>query len=564
MQFPGQYNEDAALAYLNRVASGHRDITQAQLNRRIADDLGRAVKPGRPIELADNEQVFHLKGSDLSAVNDKRELAKIAERGHAGKGGRYVVLNKDVVAHAHAISRPGGSRSEIGRMYDRVQGGFKLVATQPNPAFHLRNFIGDVQNAYLGQSAFALPGNLARSQKALRALGRQEVAQRTLGKAARPVRGTVKVGNKRMTYEELANEAAHVGAIRSGFTARELHDLIQAEQQGTRKVTRTAAGRAAGRWARRSSGWCRDARTCRASRRTSLLASAAWGRRRRHGRRRSTTSTTRTCRSSSASTPAGRCRSTRSPRATCRCRPDAARQAGQVRQLREGPRGGRQGGGDAARLREGPARVPAAPGVGIPVSWKGHKFTCERRGDCRSPTSTSSRRRRRPDQAGRRVHAARRVDGQRRSSRTRSSCGRTTLRSSATRSAANAPLVAAPVVRRRSRREWKKRFHVAKIVDKRTGKMVWGGTRRPTTSRRPSTPGSEPRCVLTSGTGRQGQGTAQKAIGLTGVRPTPYDPVTTEINNLYRRHDEIRRSSARWAAGRPRQGRIPGEREAEP
>jgi hypothetical protein len=225
---PDTYNEDAALAYVNRMTEGNRAITQAQLNKRLAE-LGTPVKHGEPVELGPGEQVFHQHGSDLTVVKGKdiERLTKTRER--------LIVLNEDVVKHAHAISSPGASRSEVARRFDQLQGGFKMVATG-TPGFHVRNLIGDTQNAYLAQAGHRIPGNITRAGKTLRALRHSEEAQRTLGATPRALRGSVKVGDTSMTYAELAQEAARVGAIRSGYQNRELHDLLQSEQKGITKV----------------------------------------------------------------------------------------------------------------------------------------------------------------------------------------------------------------------------------------------------------------------------------------------------------------------------------------
>jgi hypothetical protein len=81
-----------------------------------------------------------------------------------------------------------------------VTGGFKFIATQPNPGFHVRNFVGDVHNAYTAQNGRRLPGNIAQAGKALRGLKRNEEAMRTLGKQAKPQRHgmlgkTIKLGD---------------------------------------------------------------------------------------------------------------------------------------------------------------------------------------------------------------------------------------------------------------------------------------------------------------------------------------------------------------------------------
>ncbi len=228
-KYPGEYNEDAALALANRLASGGRAVAQAELNRRIAR-IGRPVRAGEDLKLADGEQVFRHVGSDLTAVTDKVMLKRIAEKG----GDEYVVLPSKLVEHAHAVSRGSSAKSTAGKAYDRVQGGFKAVATA-TPGFHIRNLIGDTQNAYLAAPGHRLPGNVVRSGKTLRALKRSEEADRTLGAVPKPVRGGVKVDGRKVSYEELADEAAKVGAIRSGYQNRELHDLL-VDDRGIKKV----------------------------------------------------------------------------------------------------------------------------------------------------------------------------------------------------------------------------------------------------------------------------------------------------------------------------------------
>ena len=123
---------------------------------------------------------------------------------------------------------PGAERTTIGAAVDNLQGKWKWLATQPNPGFHLRNFAGDLQNAYLAENPARLARNLQQAGGALRVLGRQERALNTLGRAIDPGgKGIALPGGERVSYSQLIAEAEHTGAIRSGFVSRELDDLMR-------------------------------------------------------------------------------------------------------------------------------------------------------------------------------------------------------------------------------------------------------------------------------------------------------------------------------------------------
>jgi hypothetical protein len=108
--------------------------------------------------------------------------------------------------------------------YDKTQSGFKRIALA-TPGFHIRNAIGDTSQAYVHQPGQKLPGNMVRAGRVLKAQGRIERAQRELG----PVKtGKGKLKTKRyghVTYEEAAQKLIEAGAARSGYTSRELRDL---------------------------------------------------------------------------------------------------------------------------------------------------------------------------------------------------------------------------------------------------------------------------------------------------------------------------------------------------
>ena len=247
---PGKYVEDPGALLAARMSDSAIARSRAELNRRLGD-LGRRIKQRAPVDVRSGEAVYHLKGSDIRMLDlrkaeDQRELQAFVS-GSGRRGGQYVALNQRAVDRALKTVQPGADKSSVGMVFDKVQGTWKLVATQPNPGFHVRNFIGDLQNAYLGQRGSQLGRNLAHSSRALTELGRQEKAQRTLslvGRRIDPGGKGLKIGGEHVSYGQLIAEAEKVGGIRSGFVSRELHDLL--EGKAVRPKTRAEALR---RWA---------------------------------------------------------------------------------------------------------------------------------------------------------------------------------------------------------------------------------------------------------------------------------------------------------------------------
>jgi hypothetical protein len=169
-----------------------------------------------------------------------------------GRGGRYVVLNQKAVERALKTVVPGGERSAFGRGYDKGMGVWKTAATQINPGFHVRNFAGDFQNAFAATRGHRIPGNTRDAARTLNQLGRNEkVLRNSLGVPLPAKRGVIsrktgfhtpKYGD--IGYDRVAKELTRVGALRSGFQARELHDLL--DPKG--KVSGTQRAFAIKRW----------------------------------------------------------------------------------------------------------------------------------------------------------------------------------------------------------------------------------------------------------------------------------------------------------------------------
>lgn len=229
---PGRYSENLPELYAARKAEGATAAARAELNQRIAD-LGTPVRKGRDLALERGESVYHVVGSDLRRVTDKKEIARLVDEG--GRKGRYVVLNDALVKRAIEGVQPTLVGPGIVRGLDKVQGGFKRVALA-TPGFHVRNLVGDTQNAYLGQSGHRIPRNMIQAGRVLKAQGRGDKALRDLkpGEAGKGTVNTPAYG--RVTYDEIAKQLSRHGAMRSGYTARELPELSGGERATLRRV----------------------------------------------------------------------------------------------------------------------------------------------------------------------------------------------------------------------------------------------------------------------------------------------------------------------------------------
>lgn len=217
---PGLFSEDLPLVYANRIAATVRASNKATLNRQLAEQAGRPAKQGAP--LGEHEALFRLHGGDLEEL-----------KGHprGPQRGRLVVLDKRLVEHAHSRFEAKRSGDAILRGYDKAQGGFKRIATA-TPGFHVRNLIGDLQNAYLGQSPHQLAVNVQHAGRALARLSRHESRlSKDLHPEMAPSTKGVKIQGRHVSYDKLVQEAEKVGAIRQGYVARELEELTGVENK---------------------------------------------------------------------------------------------------------------------------------------------------------------------------------------------------------------------------------------------------------------------------------------------------------------------------------------------
>ena len=235
---PGEYSEDAALLHANRMVESAVASKRAELNRSLLD-MGRRLKKGSTDEIREGEAIVHIKGSDVRVLDkkgDKAEVDKLLREGNTGRGGQYVILNKQTVVRAIKGVVPASERTTVGELFDRGQGVWKWLATVPNIGFHVRNLVGDTQNAYLAENAGKLAVNTRHSAKALKRLGKREEALRTLSGRVDPDGNGLKIKGKHVTYDELLDEAEKHGAIRGGFINRELPELLKKDATGVKKI----------------------------------------------------------------------------------------------------------------------------------------------------------------------------------------------------------------------------------------------------------------------------------------------------------------------------------------
>lgn len=236
---PGRYRQDLHATVAERMAEGTASAARATLAKDLAD-LGREIPRGSKPHLTEHEAIYKLKDGQLTEVNPHGKAFQKKPPADKPLKAKYVVLNRGLVERTmgSAGSPKGGT---LMHGYDKAQGGFKRVALA-TPGFHIRNAIGDTAQAYVHQPGQKLPGNMVRAGRVLKAAGRIEKNQRALG--TRPSMGAGSLKTKRyghVSYEEAAQKLIDAGAARSGYTSRELRELASSGSK-TLKLPKSPAG----------------------------------------------------------------------------------------------------------------------------------------------------------------------------------------------------------------------------------------------------------------------------------------------------------------------------------
>lgn len=195
------------------------DYAEVVYGAQTASAVEKAVRDAGYDALTDNSQGW-IKVFDKDAVT-------VGSKGGTAKSGQYVILNERATDDAIQAAQPNVP-GPIHERYRRVHGTYKTLLTQPMPSYHVRNFMGDVSNAWYEQNAAQLIKSLMQSGRGMRELARMRKNEGKLTLSPHgPAKGhTFKLpGGEVSTYaDELALAEAH-GAIGSGFT-RDLHELL--------------------------------------------------------------------------------------------------------------------------------------------------------------------------------------------------------------------------------------------------------------------------------------------------------------------------------------------------
>jgi hypothetical protein len=215
---PHVFSEDLPAILTHSVTKSHEKVAVANLWQKIAK-TGRPLNPqtAKNIDLTD-EMVFEVTPHGLVPLvkkgTDKApDLAAIAKASETG--GRHVILNRD--STMKLIEGSKNQQLPIGRVFDRAQGYWKTAVTA-TPGFHVRNLVGDTQNAYLADTT-AAAYNQAR--RLLVAKAHRNKGER---KSVATVDTTPKltIGNTTKTERQWIREAEQHGAIDQGFMGAEV------------------------------------------------------------------------------------------------------------------------------------------------------------------------------------------------------------------------------------------------------------------------------------------------------------------------------------------------------
>lgn len=216
---PHLFSDDLPAILTHSVTKGREKVAVSKLWGRIAQ-TGRPLNP-RTVQSVDltEEMVFKVTPHGLEPLVKKGadkapDMAAIAKASQGGAG-RHVILPRD--ATVRLIEEAKRDQLPIGQVFDRAQGYWKTAVTA-TPGFHVRNLVGDTNNAFMADTtahAYRMAATLLKAKAT-----RNKQQRTTLN--VRDTTPTVTVGGRRYTRRQLLREAERVGAIDQGFMAAEI------------------------------------------------------------------------------------------------------------------------------------------------------------------------------------------------------------------------------------------------------------------------------------------------------------------------------------------------------
>jgi hypothetical protein len=213
---------------------------RSDLNRKIFNEFGTSLREHGPISKADlhamekegTHAVHRLRRGTLEELGpaNHAEIA-LASRGKATRsGGQYAVIRRDLPERSYVRTK-GPSEHLIVRGLDRIQNGWKRLALT-TPGYLVRNFAGDLFNAYTDENSLRLAKNVLKGRGVLKELGDYERAGRKLGKALPEGKRSLK-----LTPEQLQSVATELGVkpeelVLAGGKINALQMAVLAEKAG--------------------------------------------------------------------------------------------------------------------------------------------------------------------------------------------------------------------------------------------------------------------------------------------------------------------------------------------
>jgi hypothetical protein len=237
------FSTDVPLVVGNHLREAARATSQGEFAQNMAAAVGRPVR--RREDLLPGEELYKLghKGRTFG-------LHKVSSVPKGGRGGgQYVAMPSGFFEQMQFATRGTATDNPLGMIFDRLQGGWKRVATA-SLAFHVRNLIGDVQAGYYAPGA---GGAIGKIPAATRAVARTSQQARMLRPPA--TNATIRVAGRQVGLDEFLKGARDNGVLDAGIIAREVRE-IGAELPRTRaRGGRTAVTRAARRGGRAVDRW---------------------------------------------------------------------------------------------------------------------------------------------------------------------------------------------------------------------------------------------------------------------------------------------------------------------
>lgn len=210
----------------------------------------RTLKAKRARQRPDVAQRL-LDKHEAKVADLRQRRAQLIDDAQPPKPGQYVILNQHVADRVLDAPSFGGRRLEIaGRAYDRGQAKLKTLLTVVRPAYHGRNFVGDLQQAYLEQNPARIAYNLRHSRRALTQLRRARHSEQALDlkPVAKGATRGMKVRGKFVTYDDLVKRARRVGAIDTGLYGGDIPDQLHRARGAGGKIRPVERARTVGQY----------------------------------------------------------------------------------------------------------------------------------------------------------------------------------------------------------------------------------------------------------------------------------------------------------------------------